>query len=213
MLLDQLVENVREPLLRWELKKTGSATFIDIRDLAIKWSTETAGGSRRRIASQEMSKAREDCVLSMLTIISEQQKQQIRALAGPPQNTERTIHSEHWQGPHRTLRGPPTQSTGGATTEHREGHPLRALAWPPSNTERTIHLEHWRGHHRTLRGPSTPPRETDFSVVDRVSVLENVGQYTMVDPCVISVVTRETYSRSVKHMSWLKTRSEIKLMF
>ena len=62
------MENVREPLLRWELKKQAdmhpSATFIDIRDLAIKWSTETDGGSRRRvrIASQEISTAREDGV-------------------------------------------------------------------------------------------------------------------------------------------------------
>ena len=77
MLRDQLVENVREPLLRWELRKktevTPDASFIEVRDVAVRWSTETDGGKRRaRVATQEVAK--EDGVMSMLKVIAEQQQ-------------------------------------------------------------------------------------------------------------------------------------------
>ena len=60
MLRDQLVENVREPLLRWELRKKVEAipdtSFIEVRDVAVRWSTETDSGKRRaRVATQEIA--------------------------------------------------------------------------------------------------------------------------------------------------------------
>ena len=87
MLRDQLVENVREPLLRWELRKktesTPDASFIEVRDVAVRWSTETDGSKRRaRVATQKV--ATEDGVMSMLKVIAEQQQQLIQTLATPP---------------------------------------------------------------------------------------------------------------------------------
>jgi len=51
MLRDQLVENVREPYLRWELKKQveqdQGSSFITCREIAIQWTTETEMGRRK----------------------------------------------------------------------------------------------------------------------------------------------------------------------
>ena len=87
MLRDQLAENVREPLLRWELRKkvelTPDAPFIEVRDVAVRWSTETDGGKRRApVATQEVAK--EDGVMTMLKVIAEQQQLIIQTLATPP---------------------------------------------------------------------------------------------------------------------------------
>ena len=87
MLRDQLVENVREPLLRWELRKKTEAqpgtSFIEMRDVAVRWSIEKDGGkSRVRVATQAV--AAEDGVMSMLKVIAEQQQQLIQTLATPP---------------------------------------------------------------------------------------------------------------------------------
>ena len=53
MLRDQLIENVREPYLRWELKKQVTnepeSTFITCRETAIQWSTETIQWSTETI--------------------------------------------------------------------------------------------------------------------------------------------------------------------
>ena len=53
MLRDQLIENVREPYLRWELKKQVTNepenTFITCRKTAIQWSTETIQWSTETI--------------------------------------------------------------------------------------------------------------------------------------------------------------------
>ena len=93
MLRDQLVENVREPLLRWELRKrtesNPNATFIEVRDVALRWATETDGSRRRiRVATQEVAATQEvvaeDGVLSMLKVIVEQQQQLIKTLATSP---------------------------------------------------------------------------------------------------------------------------------
>ena len=62
---------------------TPDASFIEVRDVAVRWSTETDGGKRRaRVATQEVAK--EDGVMSMLTVIAEQQQQLIQTLATPP---------------------------------------------------------------------------------------------------------------------------------
>jgi len=53
MLHHQLVENVREPYMRWELKKQveqePDSSFITCRETAIQWMTETEMGSRRKV--------------------------------------------------------------------------------------------------------------------------------------------------------------------
>ena len=64
MLRGQLVENVREPLLRWELRKrtesNPDASFIEVRDVAVRWATETDGNKRRvRVATQEVAATQE----------------------------------------------------------------------------------------------------------------------------------------------------------
>ena len=73
MLKDQLVENVREPFLRWELRKTVEltpyASLIEVRDVTVRWSTEKDGSKRRaQVATQEV--ATEDGVMSMLKVIA-----------------------------------------------------------------------------------------------------------------------------------------------
>lgn len=92
MLRDQLVENVRESMLRWELKKKTeaqpSASFIEIRDMAVRWTAETDAGKRQvRAASQEA--AVEDGVMAMLKVIVEQQQQLIRTLGAPTTTDDR----------------------------------------------------------------------------------------------------------------------------
>ena len=56
----KLVENVREPLLRWELRKgtesKPAASFIEVRHVAVRWSTETDGGKRRVRAATRKSR-------------------------------------------------------------------------------------------------------------------------------------------------------------
>ena len=56
MLRDQLIENVREPYLRWELKKQVAhepeSTFIACRETAIQWSTEMETKKKVRTSSQ-----------------------------------------------------------------------------------------------------------------------------------------------------------------
>ena len=93
MLRDQLVENVREPLLRWELRKRTEskpdASFIEVRDVAVRWATETDSSRRRvRVATHEVAATQEvtaeDGVLSMLKVIAEQQQQLMKTLATPP---------------------------------------------------------------------------------------------------------------------------------
>ena len=56
MLRDQLIENVREPYLRWELKKQMTnepeSTFITCRETAIQWSRESETKKNVRTSSQ-----------------------------------------------------------------------------------------------------------------------------------------------------------------
>ena len=91
-----MFDNVLEPLLRCELRKKTEAqpnvSFIEIRDVAIGWSTETNGsGQRVRVAAQEV--VNEDgaptTVVTKLQTIAEQQQQIIRTLSTPPTDSGR----------------------------------------------------------------------------------------------------------------------------
>ena len=100
MLRDQLVENVREPLLRWELRKKiemqPTASFIEVRDVAIRWSLEAGGGAcytPSHVVYDQHATAQqvvvEDGVMAMLKVIADQQQQLLRTLAAPQPNRSR----------------------------------------------------------------------------------------------------------------------------
>ena len=97
MLRDQLVENVREPRLRWALRKQikmqPTASFIEVRDVAIRWSLEAGGGAcytPSHVVYDQHATAQqvvvEDGVMAMLKVIADQQQQLLRTLAAPQPN-------------------------------------------------------------------------------------------------------------------------------
>ena len=71
---------------QWELKKKTeaqpSASFIEIRDMAVWWTAEMDAG-KRQVCAASQEAAVEDGVMAMLKVIVEQQQQLIRTLGAP----------------------------------------------------------------------------------------------------------------------------------
>ena len=141
MLRDQLVENVREPLLRWELKNRQTCIRVLHLTTFVTWPSS---GQRRQTGA-----AGDVYVLPLMK--SARHEKMVSVYAHDSSSND---NSEHWRGHHRTLRGlagPPSNTKG--------------LAGPPSNTKKTggatiEHQEDWRGHHRPLRRLAGPPSNT-----------------------------------------------------
>ena len=118
MLRDQLIENVREPYLRWELKKQVTnepeSTFITCRETAIQWSTETETKKKVRTSSQIVDvksmqslpqQPHSDQVVKMLTEMMAKQQTLIEGIAHQQQELAKN-QEELRQLASGTQRGP-----------------------------------------------------------------------------------------------------------